>query len=609
MAQRTMGHRAPAPPRGPATPMPPPDGRPVVAATSPIVEGAAAMLCAAIAVAALSYGRDVLVPLVLGVLLAFVLAPLVRLLQRSRIGRGPSVAAAVLLALAVLAALGTTIGAQLAELAGGLPRYVAALDAKLAGFPVLRGALRDAVSEVPGLGPGGPASNAQVVMTAQNVLGSALSPLATAGLVILFAILMLIFREDLRDRFISLAGARDLQRTMTAMNDAADRLSRLFLAQLTLNAGYAVVIAAALFALGLPSPLLWGLVAGLMRFVPFIGTPIAIAAPLILAVAAEPGWTLAIAVIATFLLGGTIMGQVLEPLLFGRRTGISPVSVVLSASFWAFLWGPVGLIIATPLTVGLVVLGRHVPSFAFLDVLLGDRPPLKPDETFYRRALDGDADGLVDQAREALSEPGGSLAAYADGIALGGLVLAQSDWLRETLEPERLETIRAQVTAALDDLSHDAVPEEDRPAGPWSAPGAVLVAAGRGRLDDLAAEVAALSFAAAGFGATAEGGAALEPANLARMDRAAIRCCVLSVLEEGNSVTGVRTLLRRIARAMPGTHVVVGLWRAAPDSPMLAALRAEGLPEAIVTSVREAIASCEALAARETAATEAADAA
>ena len=561
-------------------------GRPAgTVPTTSIVESAAALICAAIAVAALSYGRAVLVPLVLATLLAFALAPLVRLLQRARLGRGLAVIAAVLLALVVIGGVGTVIGTGAAEVAQGLPRYLAALEAKLEPFPSIRTAVSGTIHSLPGMGTS-PSSDTALLDTLRAVLGSAVSPLATAGLVILFTVLVLLFREDLRDRLISLAGARDLQRTMTAMNDAATRLSKLFLAQITLNAGYGVVIATILFALGLPGSLLWGLLAGLMRFVPFIGTPVSIAMPLLLSVAADPGWTLPLAVAATFLVGGAVMGQVLEPLLFGRRTGLSPISVVLAASFWAFLWGPVGLIIATPLTVGLVVVGRHVPAFAFLDTLLGDRPALKPDETFYRRALDGDADGLVEQARGALGEEGGTLAAYADGVALGGLVLAQGDWSRETLEAERLETVRASVAAALEDLAEDAVPATARPDRPpgWASPGAVLVLPGRGRLDDLAARFGTLALTGAGFGAAAEGGA---------------RICVLSVLEEGNSVTGVRTLLRRIGRARPGAEVVVGLWRAAPDSPMLTALRGEGLAGAIVTSVGEAVALCEVIAARQ----------
>lgn len=574
------------------------------------VAGAAMLVSAAVVVAALYFGRDVLVPLVLAVLLAFVLAPVARGLQRLGLGKGLSVMAAVLAAFLVLGAMGTALGTQAADLADDIPRLAAALREKLGALQGLENLLRRGQDLLGGAAAPGDAgatpvpvtpvrrSDAALLGVMGNVLGPLLRPLATAGLVIIFSILVLLYREDLRDRAIRLAGARDLHRTMTAMNDAAARLSRLFLAQVGLNAGYAVVIAGVLAAIGLPSPLLWGILAGLMRFVPFIGTPIAIAPPLLLAAATEPGWSLAISVLAIFLVCGLVMGQVLEPLLFGRRTGLSPLSVVLSASFWAFLWGPIGLLIATPLTVGLVVLGRHVPRFEFFDVMLGDRPPLQPEESFYQRALEGDADGLVDQAREFLAEDGNSLTAYGDGVALQGLVLAQTDWSREALEPERLDVIRAQVGTLLDDLSDLGIARASTLPMDWQAEGAVLCIAGRGPFDPLAARLAALVLHRAGLGARAETSAVLENANLARLDPEVVRLCCLSVLEEGNSVAGLRYFLRRIARQLPQAKVIVGLWDAPSDSPMLAALREEGPADAIVTSLGEAAALGEAMAAR-----------
>jgi predicted PurR-regulated permease PerM len=573
------------------------------------------LVSAAVIVAALYFGRDVLVPLVLAVLLAFVLAPAARVLQRLRLGKGLAVLVTVLAAFAVIGAVGAALGSQAADLAADLPRYATTLRAKLGALRGLGDLLRQSDGLLGSLGiegappaPAGattpvvvatsPRSDAALLDVAGRILGPVVQPLAMAGLVIIFTILVLLYREDLRDRAIRLAGARDLHRTMTAMNDAAARLSRLFLAQLGLNAGYAVLIAGLLWAVGLPSPLLWGILAGMMRFVPFIGTPIAVAPPLVLAMGVDPGWGLAVTVLAVFLLGAVIMGQVLEPLLFGRRTGLSPLSVVLSASFWAFLWGPIGLLIATPLTVGLVVLGRHVPRFEFFDVLLGDRPPLQPEESFYQRALEGDADGLVEQARDILAEPDASLAAYGDSVALQGLVLAQTDWSREALEPERLEVIRAQVGTLLDDLSDFGTPAEATLLPAWRAEGAVVCIPGRGPLDDLTARLAALVLHRAGLGARAETSAALETANLGRLDPGLVRLCCLSVLEEGNSIAGLRYFLRRIARQLPEAKVIVGLWDAPPDSAMLTALREEGPADAIVTSLGEAAALCEALAAR-----------
>lgn len=571
------------------------------------VAGAATLVSAAIIVAALWLAQDVLVPLVLAGLLAFVLAPVARGLQRAGLPWGLAVPLTVLGAVAATAAVAYAIGLQAAALAEDLPRLAAALRERLGALSGLGDLLRqadallrgDAAPAAPSLvpAPAAPRPEASTFELARTLLGPVLHPLATAALVAFFATLILLFRSDLRDRVIRLAGARDLHRTMSAMNDAAARLSRLFLAQVALNGAFAAAVTAGLWLAGLPSPLLWGILAGLMRFVPFIGTPIALTPPVVLALAMDPGWVFPVAILLVMLLGEAFMGQVAEPLVFGRRTGLSPLSIILSASFWTMLWGPIGLLIATPLTVGLVVLGRHVPQLEFLDVVLGDRPALAPAESFYQRAMEGDADGLVSQARAVLAEEEASAAAWGDGVALRGLVLAQADWSREAFEPDRLEVIRAAAGTALDELA-ETLPPAPAHAGAWAAEGAVLCLPARGALDDLAARVAALALRQGGFGAEAAPAGALDAANLERLGAARVRLCVLSVLEEGNSVAGVRTYLRRLARQLPEARVIVGLWRAPPDSPMLAALREEGPAEAIVTTSSEAVALCEALAGR-----------
>lgn len=569
------------------------------------VAGAAMLVSAAIVVAGLWLAQEVLVPLVLAGLLAFVLAPAAGWLRRLGLGDSAASGMAVVLALLAVVGLGFALAFQLAELVADLPRLADALREKLAGLSGIGDALRrfeglvegiegDVEAAVPAAPPAARPRSTTLDL-ARAVLGPVLHPLAVAGLVAFFATLVLLFRRDLRDRAIRLAGASDLHRTVAAMDDAAERLSKLFSAQAALNAGYGIAVGLGLWAAGLPSPLLWGLLAGLMRFVPFVGTPIAVLPPTVLALAADPGWGFAAMVFAGLMLSELFMGQVAEPLVFGKRTGLSPLSIILSASFWTLLWGPIGLLIATPLTVGLVVLGRHVPQLEFLDVLLGDRPALRPEESFYQLAMAGDADALVAQAAAAQ----GGVAGWGDAVALRGLVLAQGDWSREAFEPERLETIRAAAATALEEL-------EERPAaepGParaadWAAAGAVLCVPGRGALDDVAARVAALALRRAGFGAEIAGPAALDAANLDRLDGARVRLVVLSLLEEGNSVAGARTFLRRLARALPQARVVVGLWRAAPESAMLAALREEGPAEAIVTSAGEVVAACEAISGR-----------
>ena len=580
--------------------------------------GLTALCSGAIVVGAIYFGRDLFVPLVLAVLLAFVLAPVVRLLRRLRLGRAPSVMIAVVLAFALLLGIGLAMSRQAADVVANLPAYQSAVRSKLRSLRLDRtveqaetmlrdlGALSARRPMAPDQGAGAPAAATAVAQPdatsleiARSVAEPLLKPLATMGVVVVFTIFVLLYREDLRDRLIRLAGTRDLHRTMAAMNDAAYRLSRYFLTQVALNSSYGLLVAAGLWLTGLPNPVLWGIVAGVMRFVPFVGTPFAVLPPVLLALAVDPGWSLVLAVVALFLVLNTVMGQVLEPLLYGHSTGLSPVSVILSATFWAWMWGPIGLLLATPLTVCLVVLGRHVERLEFLEVMLGDRPPLAPEETFYQRALEGDTDGLVEQARSERREA--SLSAYYDEVALRGLALAQGDWSREVLEPERLESVRAQVATLLEDLREDeaAAPGPGKAGAPaWRAGGAVTLIAGRGQFDDLAAEMAAQVLRERGFEAVTESNAVLDTANLGRLDPARIRLCCLSVLEEGNSAAGVRHFLRRLRRQLPEARIIIALWHAPADSPMLGALRAEGLGEAITTSLREAVALCQALAAQ-----------
>ena len=280
----------------------------------------------------------------------------------------------------------------------------------------------------------------------QRVAEPLLGPLATAGIVVILVIFILLYREDLRDRLIRLAGARDLHRTMSAMDDAAYRLSRFFLAQTGMNTAFGLFIAAALWLIGIPNPLLWGFVAALMRFVPFIGVFVAVTGPLLLAMAVDPGWATLVWVLVLFAVSEMLMGQVFEPLVFGHSTGLSPIAVIAAATFWTWLWGPIGLLLAVPLTVCLVVLGRHVDRLEFLEVMLGDQPPLDPEETFYQRALAGDADALAEQAERCLKEK--PLADYLDVVALPALRLAQADAVHGVLPPERREALQRSVRIA-----------------------------------------------------------------------------------------------------------------------------------------------------------------
>ena len=275
-------------------------------------------------------------------------------------------------------------------------------------------------------------------------------PLTTTGIVVIFVIFILLQHQDLRNRLVRLAGARDLQRTTAAIDDAGERLSRLFLTQLGLNACFGLIIGMGLWFIGIPSAPLWGMLAMILRFVPYIGAVISAIFPLILAAAVGSGWTMVLSTAALFLVVEIIAGQVIEPLVYGRSAGLSPVAVIASATFWTWLWGPIGLILATPLTICLVVLGRHVEHLKFLEVMFGDEPPLKPAELIYQRMLARDPIEAAEQAQLFLQE--NTLSAFYDEILLEGLHLAQDDAERGLLDNERMQRVRDAVAEIVDDL-------------------------------------------------------------------------------------------------------------------------------------------------------------
>ena len=563
---------------------------------------------AAIVAAALYFGAELLIPLVLASLLAFVLAPGCGLLQRARLPRVLAVLLVVALAFAAIGGIGTVVGRQIAVLAGSLPSYETTVMGKWQALSEGDGMLQMLIRGlIPSTGetatPGKEAVTAlglgsvSGLTLARTVALPLLGPLGTAGVVLVFTIFILLSNEDLRDRLVRLVGRRDLHRTILAMNDAASRLSRYFLFQLALNTGFGTVIGLSLWVVGLPNPILWGILAALMRFVPFIGIFIALLPPLLLAVAVVPGWTLALIVLALFIGTEMLMGQVVEPLIYGHSTGLSPIAVIVATAFWAFLWGPVGLLLATPLTVCLVVIGRHVEPLAFLDVILGDTPPLQPAETFYQRALEGRAADLLPGARKQVEAS--SLAEYYDGVALPGLALAQEDLARDSLAFERLEAIHDQIELLLGKLGDVSAPsEQPAVARAWCGDGVILCIPGRGQLDDLTATMAVQALEKHGFGARVEpnlilGGAGALPPAIAQA-----RLCCLSVLERGSSASGIRYFIRRIQKRIPHAAVVIGLWHSPGDSALLAELRAEGQDEHLVLSIGELLALAQALSTR-----------
>jgi len=614
----------------------------------PAVRGLAAAAVAAIIIGTLYFGREVFIPIALAILLSFVLAPLVRLLQRWRIPRGLSVISVVFIAFMSIFALGGVIATQVAELAGDLPQYQFTMREKiksLRGTAATSGTLERAADVLQDLGkelnkPKDPATSPTIqppvpspaqeprpipvevrqppptaLESIAALISPLLRPLTTTGITAIFVIFILLQREDLRNRFIKLAGSHDLQKTTAALDDATTRLSRLFLIQLALNTAFGVVIGTGLWIIGIPNPVLWGILAAVLRFVPYVGAAISAVFPLTLAAAVDPGWTMLLWTAALFLVVEPLVGHVIEPLLYGHSTGLSPVAIITSATFWTALWGPVGLVLATPLTICLVVLGRHVERLEFLEVMFGDRPALSPSELFYQRMLAEDPSEAVDKAEEFLKAS--SLSAYYDEVALPALKLAQNDIARGALDRVQSEKIKAAVVEVVDDLVdqddqkpvsetindaqataaletvHDEtldlpVVERADLAPQWQGDKPVRCVAGRGPLDEAAAIMLAQLLEKHGLGARVEGADAVAISNIFRLDTAGIGMVCLSYLDAG-SPARMRYAIRRMRRRLPQAQILLGCWRADTDT---TTIRDTAKPDAVATTLREAVKLC-----------------
>ena len=619
---------------------------------APLVGAVMLAILAVIIVSALYVGREILVPVALAILLSFVLARPVELLQRLLVPRAVAVVGVVLLAFAIIFALGSLIATQLNWLAGDLPRYQSTIQSKIQSVRGIKGGsstleraagmLQDLGKELDKPKSGVPADNPILTSPSgqksvtpvpvevrqpdpgaleslRSLIAPLVSPLATTGIIVIFVIFILLQREDLRNRLIRLAGSHDLQRTTAALDDAAGRLSRLFLNQLLVNSGFGVLIGTGLWLIGIPSPILWGILGGVLRFVPYIGSVIAAAFPLALAVAVDPGWWMLVWTAALFFIVEPAIGQVVEPMVYGRSTGLSPVAVVVSATFWTALWGPIGLVLATPLTVCLVVLGRHVERLAFLDVMFGDRPALSPPEIFYQRMLVGDPNEAADKAEEFLKQR--SLSSYYDEVAIKGLQLAQSDLDRDALDHGRLIKIRDTVVEFADDLSDhdDREPDPVKPiddaeaadavenvaarpvyqdlsvlkkselAAEWQGEHPILCVAGRTPLDEAAAIMLAQLCNAHGLPARVEGAEALSTTNIFRLETAGVAIVCLSYLDAANPAH-MRYAVRRLRRKLPNARIMLGCW--VDDAERVASLQEATKADLTAVTLRDATRLC-----------------
>ena len=558
-------------------------------------------------IAALYFAHEVLIPITLAILLSFVLAPLVDFFRLLRLGRVASPLVAVVFALILLTGFGGIIGSQVAQLATKIPEYATTLDAKV---QTLRANTVDRLNgllarvghheAVPGSASEARAPKAKVgsanapataeaplspLELATRYLTPALSPLATAGIVFVVTIFVLLQREDLRDRFIRLFGTGDLHRTTIALDDAAQRLSRYFLTQLAVNAGFGLAIGVGLYLIGIPNPALWGMLSGLLRFVPYIGIYISAVFPIALAAAVEPGWSTAIWTIALYIGIDLVVSQAAEPMLYGHGTGLSPLAVIVAAVFWSWLWGPIGLLLSTPLTLCMVVLGRHIERLEFLDTLLGNRPALTPVESFYQRTLAGDVDEVQENTETFLKDH--PLPSDYDEVVIPALRLAAIDTERGTLTVEQLQAVNNTVSELLAELATQeddadasppgeaeqtkssdqesealATPGERAPSLPPKTP--ILCVAGKGSLDELASRMLAQLLHRRGLGARIVAFEAASRGGVASLDLSEIALVCITYVEIFGTPPHLRYLIRRLRGKLPTAPFLVGFW--APEA-------------------------------------------
>lgn len=547
---------------------------------------------AAIVVTGIYFGRPVLMPLALAVLMSFALAPLVGLLKRLRLGNVAPVLISVLLTVVILTSMAGFMGSQLAKLAAELPRYQTNLVHKLqsvAGgashnntFVRLTRTFENLAEQIVGGGrpeditaatPGDPIKPVPVVIRrtsiapwsmAQTVLGPLLEPLALIAMVLVFVGFILLQKDDLRDRIVRLAGSRDMQRTTIALEEAASRLARYLFLQTCINTGFGVVIGVGLWLIGIPNAGLWALMSGLLRFVPYVGVPLAFLFPFALALAVDPGWTMMVQVLLLYGVFEAIIAQGIEPFLYGRSMGLSAVAVVVAAVFWTWLWGPVGLLLSTPLTMCFVVFSRHVEGLKFLNVMLGDQPALKFEESLYLRMLADDPDEAADEAEAFLKE--NSLSAYYDEVAARALILAQNDVNRGALDPLRQERIRDAIKGLivnLADRKDDDARQALLPSGWHDAP--VMCVAGRGPLDEAAALLLVDMLAKYGIGARVVSSDETSATQVRDLSCDGVQLTCVSYLEPG-SFKNARYQVRRLRKRMPSVPVIAIFWGLSSDN-------------------------------------------
>ena len=549
-------------------------------------------------VTALYVGKEVCIPIALSVLLSFLLAPVSSKIERHGLGRTPSVILVAFLSFAILLGAGFVVTGQLTDLGSKIPLYrqnikekiqdlKGSTDQSLSFFRRTVEELRSdmnldvakkTTNNVPqvenepkptfGIAEDAPLWTREVVPPPspinilQDSINTVLGPLGTLGIVIVLAIFMLIYREDIRDRFIRLLGEGRLNITTEALDESGSKVGRYLLMQLIVNITYGFPIGIGLFLIGIPNAALWGVMATLLRFIPYLGPWIAAAFPIALSFAISISWSLPLYTVGIFLLLELISNNVIEPWLYGRNTGVSPVAILVAAIFWTWIWGTVGLFLSTPLTVCLVVAGKYLPQLQFFTILLGDTPALEKHVRIYQRLLASD----VDEASKIFSDSLGKESApqVFENILLPALRLLEADRHAGVIDGERGDRVLQGLKELVEEVSDSGVPliGAQKTASMQSAipPRKILCLPARDAADKLAGTMLAyIVESISGVKMEVLPVETLAGEIVNEMNQENPPVVIISALPP-SAIVHTRYLLKRINKTCAGAKVIVALW-------------------------------------------------
>jgi predicted PurR-regulated permease PerM len=548
---------------------------------------------AAIVVAALYMAKSLLVPLTLAVLLSFLLMPVCDWLERRRLGRIPAVLVTAILGFTMLGVMAWVAVVQMTHLSPKIPEYQDNIQAKLGSVNEYAANKWNQIAKKTPLVAANPLNPAKVAEPkgttelpfAVRVLSTPMSPmqvfggmfgtvletLGTIGIVIVLVVFFLIRREDLRDRFIHLVGKGHVTVTTQMMEDADTRISRYLSMLFFVNVIFGTSVGIGLYLIGVPSAILWGILATALRFIPYVGVWIAAAMPIALSLAST-GWVAPILTVGLFVVLELINANVLEPWLYGKHTGVSPVAILVAAVFWLWLWGPVGLLLATPLTVCFLVIGKHVPQLSFLDVLLGNEPVFEPKKRIYQRLVAGDQEEADALLEDLLADK--PLVEVYDTVLIPALALAETHWHRDEFNDGKHKFImeglkemiqdrieRQQELQAQEILADSQEANKDsKLADVIDSPSlSILSLPARSEADEIAAMMLAqvLETRSCVVQALSVTSLASEMVELVERRKADVVC--VSATPPG-AMMHARYLCKQIRRRFPKVKLVVGLW-------------------------------------------------